>query len=122
MIVELIVTLVVASILILSLHTVVVSHTYLSQRSRDLITINAFAEHKIEALRSIGFLGLNDGTTNITSELSTELLAPRSGILTITSFSTAVKKIHLTITYNDQGNARTYIYATYIGELGVGQY
>lgn len=122
MIVELIVTLIVASVLVLSLHTIVTSHGYVSNRSKSVVLVNAFAEHKVEALRSAGFLNLTDGTTTVTSEMPGDLLAPRSAILTISSQTDAIKKIHLSITYNEQGASKTQTYTTYIGELGVGQY
>lgn len=121
MTVELLIALIVGAILILSLNNIVTSHVYLSQRGRDLLVANAFAEQKVESLRSQGYLTLLDGTTDITGELPTELKAPRNASLSITTFSAALKKINVSITYNEQGNARTHTYATYIGELGVGQ-
>lgn len=121
MTVELLVTLVVGAILVLSLNTIVNSHLYLSQRGRDVVLANAFAEKKIEALRSRGFLTLNNGTTNITAEMPPELKTPRSGSVVITTQSAAIKKVRLSLTYNEQGNTRTQTYTTYIGELGVGQ-
>lgn len=122
MTVELIVTLVVGAILILSLNTIVVSHAFLTHRSRSLVASNAFAEHKIEALRSAGYLGVKNGTSTITNELPADLKRPRSATLAVSQFSTAVKQVKLTITYNEQGKTRTQSYTTYIGELGVGQY
>lgn len=122
MMVELLITLLVGAVLIISLNTIVVSHGYLSQSSRDVIVANAFAEQKIEALRSQGYLGLPVGTTDITSELPTELVRPRSSSLVVSTHTAAIKKIHMTITYNQQGAARTHTYTTLIGELGVGQF
>lgn len=122
MTVELIVTLVVGAILILSLNTIVVTHAYLTGRSRSLVASNAFAEHKIEALRSVGYLGVPNGTSSLTNELPADLKRPRSSSLTVSQFSPAVKKVVLDIQYSEQGTARTQTYTTYIGELGVGQY
>lgn len=121
MTVELLVTLMVGAILVLSLNTIVNTHLYLSQRGRDLVIANAFAEQKIEALRSQGFLTLSDGTTSIAAELPSELKPPRSGSLIISTQSTAIKKVQLSLTYSEQGKARTHTYTTFIGELGVGQ-
>jgi prepilin-type N-terminal cleavage/methylation domain-containing protein len=120
-VVEIIVTIVVAAILVFAINSVFTTQTYISQRGRDLALANAYTEGKVEELRSIGFLGLTDGTTNITSELPSELSNPRSGSLVITSQNAATKKAVITITYNEQGKPRTYTYTTYIGELGVGQ-
>jgi prepilin-type N-terminal cleavage/methylation domain-containing protein len=121
-IVELIVTLVVGAILVLALNTVFTTQTYISQRGRDLVLANSYAEGKIEAIRSQGFLGLTDGTTDVTSELPAELNAPRSGSVTISSHNTSIKQVLLVINFNEQGKSRTYSYTTYVGELGVGQY
>lgn len=113
---------IVGTMMIGSAILILTSHLHLSQRGRDLVIANAYIENKIEGLRSIGFAGLSDGTTDITSELPTELNAPRSGSYVISSPSSAVKRVVVTITYNDQGDNRTYSYTTYIGELGAGQY
>lgn len=121
MTVELIIAIIVGAVLILCLNNIVISQEYLAQRSRDMAVANAFAENKIEGLRSQGYLGLSIGTTNITSELPAELKSPRTGTQVISSHATGIKKIHITITYNEQGVSRTYTYASLIGELGVGQ-
>lgn len=111
-----------AGTLIGGVHIAYVAQTSTAARSRDAVIANSYAEGKVEALRSQGFLGLTDGTTNLTSELPPELQAPRSASMTISSQSTSIKRVVLTVTYSDRGTARTYQYTTYIGELGVGQY
>lgn len=121
-IVELIVAIVVGTILITSAILLMTSTERLSQRQRDLTAANSFVEQKVEALRSAGFLGLNDGTTDITSELPAELNSPRDGSLQISTAGGGLKKVDITLIYNDQGTNRTYSYTTYVGELGVGQY
>ncbi len=122
MTVELLVTIIVGAILILSLNSIVVSHSFLTQRSRNLVMANAFAEQKVEALRSRGYLAVSSGSTNITAELPDDLKRPRSATQNVTNYSSGIKRIHLSITYNEQGKPRTQSYVTYLGELGVGQY
>ena len=121
-IVELIIGTIVGAIIVGGVSLIVVNQVHLSQRSRDLVIANAYVEHKVESLRSIGFLGLTDGSSDITTELPTELNPPRSATLQISSLSEAIKKVDISLTYNDQGVPRTYSYTTYVGELGVGQY
>lgn len=121
-IVELIVAIVVGGIMFTSLHSMYTSQTYLSQRGRDLVLANAYVEGKVEALRSAGYLSLTNGTFTITSELPAELNSPRTGTLVVSSFSTSIKQLDISLTYNEQGTSRTYSYRTFIGELGVGQY
>lgn len=121
-IVELVVTILVGAIFAISVTTIVSANAHLVQKSRDLVSVNSYVESKVEELRSIGYVGINTGTTNITSELPSDLKPPRSGTLTITSPAVGLKKVAIAITYNDQGVQRTYQYSTYLGELGVGQY
>ncbi|MEX1995258.1 MAG: prepilin-type N-terminal cleavage/methylation domain-containing protein [Candidatus Saccharimonadales bacterium] len=121
-IIELLVAIVIGSIMIGGISLIVTSHTYISQRGRDLIVANAYAERKVESLRSLGFLGLNNGVSDITSELPSELNPPRNAQLEISDASSGIKKIKISLTYNEQGAVRDYTYTTYIGELGVGQY
>lgn len=121
-IVELLVTMIVGAILAGSVTLFLAQHVHLAQKGRDVSVTNSFVENKIESIRSAGYLSLTNGTTNVTSELPTELKAPRSAAVTISDQSTSVKQIDISVTYNDQGAARTYTYTTYVGELGVGQY
>jgi type II secretory pathway pseudopilin PulG len=120
-IVEILVTIAVAGVVILSLNDVVTSYVHTSQRGRYLNLANAYAEAKIESLRNAGYNGVSLGTTAITSELPTQLPPGRSGTITVTNPSGGIKQVVLALTYKDQGKTNTYTYTTYIGELGVGQ-
>lgn len=121
-IVELIVTLVVGAIFVLAINTVFTTQSYISQRGRDTVLANAYIESKVESLRSKGFLSLTNGTTDVTNELPSDLKNPRSGSVVISSYNTSIKKVDITVSYNEQGKSRSVTYTTYIGELGVGQY
>lgn len=120
-IVELLVGIVLNGLFVGAVVNLQTNNATLSQRGRDVTVANSFAENKIEALRSTGYLGVGLGTSDITSELPSELKTPRNANLNVTTDPVAMKKVVLTITYNDQGAARTYSYTTYIGEVGVGQ-
>lgn len=121
-IVELLVTMFVGSILAGGVALFLAQHVHMAQRGRDVSVTNSFVENKIESLRSAGYLGLTNGSTNVTSELPVELNSPRSATVTVSDESTSVKQVDVSVTYNDQGTQRTYTYTTFIGELGVGQY
>lgn len=121
-IVELIAGIVIIGLFVGAVTTLITNNARLAQRSRALASTNSYAENKIEALRSAGYLGMANGTTSLTSELPAELKTPRSGTLTISSATPSIKRAVLSITYNEQGTNRTYSYTSYIGELGVGQY
>ena len=120
-IVELLMVIIVSAVVIGSLSLIVSGHAHLSQRARNVVAADSFVESKIESLRSKGYLSLTIGTSSLTSEVPAEL-KQGSASMTITQNSIATKKIFITITYNDQGQQRTYSYSTLIGELGVGQY
>lgn len=123
-IVELLISIAISALFIAGVSAMLTNNARLAQRDRDASVVNSYSENKIEELRSIGYLGLNaaGAPVDITSELPVELQAPRNASLTITQQSTSVKKAVLSITYNDVGKPKTQSYATFIGELGVGQY
>jgi len=120
--VEILMAIIVGGLLVGSANIIMVNQFNISQRGRDIVIANSFAEGKMEALRSAGFSGLTNGATDITTDLPSELAPPRNALLTIASQTVAIKKVTLDITYNDQGDRRVYKYTTFIGELGVGQY
>ena len=121
-IVELLVTLMACAIMIGGVSVAVNSQSVIAQRHRDLVIANSYANGKVESLRSKGFLGLSAGTTDVTSELPSELKAPRSGTLVVSAESASVWRAALTVSYSERGSTRTLEYTTLIGELGVGQY
>lgn len=120
--VEILVTLMASAIFVIAVNTIYTTQVYMNQRGRDLTLANSFVESKVEQLRSAGYLNLADGSTDITSELPSELNDPRSGTLTISSANTGTKQVDISVTFNEQGASRTYTYTTYVGELGVGQF
>lgn len=120
-IVEVLVAIAVGGIMVSSLNQVVSGYLHLGQRGRYLNLANAYVEAKTEALRNAGYNSLNVGTTNIKSELPTQLPPSRNATLTVADQAGGLKKIDITVSYNDQGQPNTYNYTTYIGELGVGQ-
>jgi hypothetical protein len=119
--VELILSIVVGVGFITALNVIVNDYVHLGQYSRDLILANSYVEGKVEALRGAGYNSLNDGTTDLATELPAQLHSPKSGSMTISAPSAGIKQVDISVSYNNQGSTRTYTYRTYIGELGVGQ-
>lgn len=121
-IIELLVAIAVIGVLIPTLIGFVNTLNRFNDRARDLALVNSLAENKVEALRSAGYTGLNNGTTSFSSELSTSLGSPKSASYTVSTPNTGIKQVDIVISYNDHGSTQTVNYRTYIGELGVGQY
>jgi prepilin-type N-terminal cleavage/methylation domain-containing protein len=120
-IVELLVSIAVGAVVIASLSQVVTSYLHVAQRGRYLNLANSYVEAKVESLRNIGYNGLTLGTTDVSSELPSQLPLTKSASMTISSPETGLKQVDITVSYKDQGQSNTYSYTTYIGELGVGQ-
>jgi len=119
--VELLVAIAVGAIVTISLNQVVTSYVHVAQRGRYLNLANSYAEAKAEALRNIGYNALDPGTTDISGELPSQLPVNRSASMTVDNPSGGLKKVVITVSYDDQGQDNTYSYATYVGELGIGQ-
>lgn len=95
--------------------------TVTNNRARDLALANMLAQNKVELLRSAGYNSINLGTTDFSSELPSELGAPKSGNYTVTSPSDGIKEVVVTITYDDYKRSRTLQYKSLVSELGVAQ-
>ncbi len=120
-IVELLVTIALSGIIVGSLSQVTTSYLHLSQRGRYLNLANAYVEAKVETLRNQGYSSLTPGTTNISSELPSQMPPVRNASMVIGSPSGGLKQVDISVSYTDQGQSNSYNYTTYIGELGVGQ-
>lgn len=123
-IVELVVTIMLFAVLIPSIANFLVFLGDLNSRSRNLTSVSAIAQNKIEDLRSKGFLAVNVGTVDFTNELPDQMAKPRQASYTVThpGGNPSLKDIKVTINYTDTGGQHSYNFKTYLGELGVGQY
>lgn len=121
-IVELLIAIAVVGILVPTLAGLINTMNRLNDRSKDLTIVNSTAENKIEALRSIGYTGVNNGSYTFTNELPATLSSPKSAVYTVSTPNAGMRQVDLVITFNDHGSTQTVNYRTYIGELGVGQY
>lgn len=119
--VEVLVTIVVATILGYAATLALNNMHLINERANDLVLANATAEGKLEALRNQGYNNLPTGTHDFTSDLPEELLAPRAATYTVTESEAGIKKIELTISYNTLNGQSEQTYASLIGEVGLGQ-
>jgi len=121
-IIELLITIAIFGFTIPGLVALINTINGLNDKARDLSVLNSLAENKVESLRSISFVGINNGVYDFSNELPKGISSPKSATYTVSNVSSALKQIDLNISYNDYGTTRTISYRTYIGELGVGQY
>lgn len=121
-IIELLIAIAVVAILVPTLIGFVTTLNRFNDRARDMAIVNALVENKVESLRSIGFSGVNDGTTSFESELPTTIGTPRTATYTVTTPNPGIRQVDISVSYDDHDTQQVTTYRTYIGELGVGQY
>ena len=121
-IIELLITIAIFGFTVPGLVALINTINGLNDKARDLSIINSLAENKVESLRSISFVGINNGTFDFSYELPTGLPGPKSATYVVSNVTSSLKQIDLNITYNNHGSSNVVNYRTYIGELGVGQY
>jgi len=120
--VEVVVTIVVSGLFIYASTLALQRLAYINEQAEDLTIANATAQNVVERIRSAGYLTLNDGTTNITSQLPDDLLAPRNASYTVSTESPGLKKVDVDVAFTIQGKLQQHSYSSFVGEVGVGQY
>lgn len=119
--VEVLVCIVVAAVIIGTLSQVVTNYVHLSKKGRYMNIANSYVEAKVESLRNSGYNSISIGTTNLKSELSTQLPPSRDASMTISTPQAGIKQVSINVSYKEGGQTISNDYTTYIGELGVGQ-
>ena len=120
--IELLISISMIGIIVPSIIGLTITINRLNNRANDMNVVNSLVENKVESLRSLGFTGLNNGTTTFTNELPPSIDSPRSATYTISSPQPDIRQIDIQISYTDQNKPQSVSYKTYVGELGVGQY
>lgn len=120
--IELLIAISMIGIIVPSIIGLITTINRLNDRANDMNIINSLVENKIETLRSVGFTGLENGTTTFTNELPEDIGNPKSAVYTITSPQPDIRQVDIQIDYTDHGKPQSAAYKTYVGEVGVGQY
>ena len=97
--------------------------TEVAQRKSYHLEIAARAgEREIESLRNSQYSNLVPGTTlDFSSELPTELPAPRTGTVDVSEPEIGLRRVDITISYRDGNDTKTIKQSSLIGILGIGQ-
>lgn len=120
--VELMVTLVVLGIIILSLSGLYYAMQVTQVRSQHLDIATRAARTQIENLRNNGYNALTPGSTiNFTSSLPAGLPNDKQGIVTVSQPASDLRHVDVTITYTDYGKQQAVTLSSDIGVIGIGQ-
>ncbi len=101
--------------LFMTIQRVQVQTSYLESATRA-------AEREVESLRNNNYNSLIPGQDiNFTSSLPTTLPASRSGIVKVTEPVSGLRRVDVSVTYNDGGGNRSVKLSSLIGVIGIAQ-
>jgi prepilin-type N-terminal cleavage/methylation domain-containing protein len=118
---ELVVTIGVISVGILSVVTVFANTTTINRQARNLALATEAAQQKLEAYRNLTYASI-PGNEDFTSSLPSALLPPRSAIANFYDLSPAVdglRRLDISITYTEKGVLRKAHISTLISRQGI---
>jgi prepilin-type N-terminal cleavage/methylation domain-containing protein len=121
-IIELIVTILVFGFVAAGLTEVFLSVTNVQRNAGYLQNATTAAQTEVESLRNNNYDQLPNGQNiNFTSQLPSNLPAPRSGTVAISQPIAGVKRVDVTITYTQDGHTETVELSSLIGIIGISQ-
>jgi prepilin-type N-terminal cleavage/methylation domain-containing protein len=121
-IVELIAATAIMGLLIIGIVNLYITIEVTQRKSYHLEIASRAGEREIESLRNSQYSNLVPGTTlYFTSELPTELPAPRTGSVDVSEPEVGLRRVDITITYKDGNDTKTVKQSSLIGILGIGQ-
>ena len=121
-IIELIVTIVITGLVTLAITSLFIS-TEKSQYSAMLLeSATRAGEQQVEALRNNNYTTLEPGQTiDFTNDLPEILPTPRTGTVSVSQPVDGLRRVDVSITYNDRGETKDVVLSSLIGQIGIGQ-
>lgn len=120
--IELLITILVLGIVIGGLSGLYYSMQVMQVQSQHLDIATRAARTEIERLRNDGYSSLTPGDTiNFTAKLPDELPPSRKGTVAISQPTEGLRRIDVTITYQDYGKPQKVKLSSDIGVIGIGQ-
>lgn len=120
--VELIAAATIMGLMVIGIANLYIAIEVAQRKSYHLEIASRAGEREIESLRNLQYSNLvPDTTLDFTSELPTELPAPRSGTVDVSEPEIGLRRVDITISYKDGGGTKTIKQSSLIGILGIGQ-
>jgi prepilin-type N-terminal cleavage/methylation domain-containing protein len=120
--VELIMATVIFGLFIIGIVNLYITIEVTQRKSYHLEMATRAGEKQIESLRNAQYGNLTPGTTlNFNSSLPTELPEPRTGTVAISEPEIGLRRVDVTITYQDGSATKTIKQSSLIGIIGIGQ-
>ncbi len=121
--IEVAVALVVAGLIIISLSNIFIAISVVQRQSDHLALATRSAEQEIESLRNSHYNTLVDSPPPIdfTSQLPTALATPRSASVNVSEPSAGIKRLDVTITWQEGSRSKTIELSSLLGNIGIAQ-
>lgn len=119
--VELVATIAVLGIVTLGIANLFYSIQYIQRQSNYLDRATRAAQRQVEVLRNNSYNSLPLGETNFTNQLPDSLPNDRSGTVQVTEPSPGLKRVDVTVSYNDGGKQQQVTLSSLIGVIGLSQ-
>ena len=120
-IIELIISIVVFGFVAAGLAEVFTSVTDVQRNTNYLQLATTAAQTEVESLRNNNYDQLQNGTINFTSQLPSNLPGPHSGTVIVSSPFTDIKRVDVTVSYNQDGLTENIELSSFIGIIGISQ-
>jgi prepilin-type N-terminal cleavage/methylation domain-containing protein len=120
-IIELIVTIIVFGFVAAGLAEIFVSVTNVQRNANYLQIATTAAQSEVESLRNNNYDQIPNGNINFTNHLPTNLPKPCSGTVVVSQPITDLKRVDVTVTYNQDGHNNSVVLSSLIGIIGISQ-
>ena len=119
--VELVATIAVLGIITLGIANLFYSIQYIQRQSNYLDRATRAAQRQVEVLRNNSYNSLPLGEINFTNQLPDSLPNDRSGTVQVSEPSPGLKRVDVTVSYNDGGKQQQVTLSSLIGVIGLSQ-
>lgn len=119
---ELITTIIVFGIVAVVISNLVLSNQSIQRKTAMLESATRAAQREVESLRNNNYNTLTAGQTiNFTNELPDNLPSSKSGTVVVSEPSPGLKRVDVTVSYNDGSKDREVKLSSLIGVIGIAQ-